>query len=145
MSIDLDKLEELAKAAGADEWTPTLGTRIDQAAIWLPDGDCIAHCFGNIGHHPEPIYADDVAEYIAAANPASILALIAEVRALRKDRERYQWLANRVLGADYGDNDAPGNQNGWRIVHDLLGDGDRQPAFMYGSSIDAAIDAARKG
>ena len=75
--------------------------------------------------------------------PEVVAELIAEVRRLREDRERYQWLANRVLGADYGDNDAPGEQNGWRIVHDLLGNGDRQPAFMYGPSIDAAIDAAR--
>lgn len=31
--------------------------------------------------------------YIAAANPAAVLALIAEVEALRKDAERYKWLS----------------------------------------------------
>jgi hypothetical protein len=56
---------------------------------------------------------------------------------------RYRWLANRVLACDYGDNDAPGQQIGWRIRHDLLAhNGERQPAFMYGKSIDEAIDAA---
>ena len=61
------------------------------------------------------------------------------------DSERYKWLTNRVLACDYGDNDAPGEQIGWRIRHDLLRgpDGKRQPAFMFGESIDKAIDAAR--
>lgn len=57
---------------------------------------------------------------------------------------RYEWLANRVLACDYGDNDKPG-QIGWRIRHNLLPtNGGRQPAFMYGKSIDEAIDAAMK-
>lgn len=83
----------------------------------------------------------DARDFTAELMPI-FAALEAERDALRKDRERYQWLANRVLGCDYGDNDAPGQQNGWRIVHDLLAHNGRQPAFMYGTSIDAAIDAA---
>jgi hypothetical protein len=90
--IDIDKLEALAKAAGGDEWTPTYGTRLDPARVWLPDGDGIAQCFSNIGHQPEPIDADDVAEYIGSASPANVLALIAEVRALREDAERWRWI-----------------------------------------------------
>lgn len=63
---------------------------------------------------------------------------------LERDAARYRWLAGRVLACDYGDNDAPGEQIGWRICHDLLPkNGGRQPAFMYGASINAAIDAAR--
>lgn len=62
---------------------------------------------------------------------------------LKTTHARYQWLANRVLACDYGDNDAAGDQIGWRICHNLLAhNGERQPAFMYGPSIDAAIDAA---
>lgn len=73
-----------------------------------------------------------------------IAALEAERDALRVNDERYRWLANRVLACDYGDNDAPGDRVGWRIRHDLLERrGERQPAFMYGAGIDAAIDAAR--
>lgn len=33
--------------------------------------------------------------YIAAANPAAVLAMIAEVEALRKDAERYRWLRDK--------------------------------------------------
>ena len=53
------------------------------------------------------------------------------------------WLGNRVLACDYGDNDAPGEQIGWRIRHDLLRgpNGERQPAFMYGKSFGEAITA----
>jgi len=66
--------------------------------------------------------------------------------ALKLDAERYRWLTNRVLCPDYGDNDTEGEKIGWRIVHNLLANnGLRQPAFMYGLSIDAAIDAEMKG
>lgn len=55
------------------------------------------------------------------------------------------WLGNRVLGCDYGDNDQPG-KIGWRIRHDLLRgpNGERQPAFMYGKSFGEAIIAEIK-
>lgn len=90
MTLDLDRLEALANAVGGDQWTPTYATRTDLAAVWLPDGDLVCRCYGNIGHWPDPINVDDVAEFIAAANPATILALIAEVRALREDAERWR-------------------------------------------------------
>lgn len=92
--IDLDNLERLAKAAGGEEWTPTHATRTDLATVWLPDGDSVCRCHGNIGHWPDPIDADDVAEFIATANPAQILALIAEVRALREDLQATKLLAH---------------------------------------------------
>ena len=57
--------------------------------------------------------------------------------------DRYQWLANRVLACDYGDNEH-GRKIGWRIRHDLLANGGRQPAFMYGKSINEAVDAERE-
>ena len=84
MTIELEKLETLAKAAGGDAWTPTYATTTGLATVWLPDGDSVCRCYGNIGHWPEAIDADDVAEYIAAASPAAILELCAEVRAWRK-------------------------------------------------------------
>lgn len=55
----------------------------------------------------------------------------------RQDAERYRWLADRVLYCDYGDNDQ--SAIGWGIRHDLR-DGKQ---FMFGMSIDAAVDAAR--
>lgn len=35
------------------------------------------------------------AAFIAAANPSALLALIAEIQALRKDAARYQWLRDK--------------------------------------------------
>src|SRR4051794_17799554 len=87
MTVDHKRLRELAEKAGGDEWTPTYSTRTDLARVWLPDGDGIALCFGNIGHLPEPIDADDVAEFIGAACPKAILALLDEIEALRKSRD----------------------------------------------------------
>ena len=85
MSIDLDKLEALANAAGAGKWTPTYGVTIEPAMVWHEDGDSVCRCFDNIGHQPDAIDGDDIAEYIAAVSPASILALIAEVKKLRSE------------------------------------------------------------
>lgn len=63
-----------------------------------------------------------------------------------KDADRYRWLVDRVLACDYGDNETSKTNNpmcGWRIRHDLLPkNGCRQPAFMFGSSVNAAIDTA---
>jgi hypothetical protein len=68
--------------------------------------------------------------------------LIRRLREADKDAERYRWVANRVLASDYGDNETNGEQIGWRICHDLLAKNGRQPAFMFGDSINAAIDSA---
>jgi hypothetical protein len=48
---------------------------------------------------------------------------------------RYQWLADKVLACDYGDNEL--GVVGWHIRHC------KGPAWIPGASIDAAIDAAR--
>jgi hypothetical protein len=56
---------------------------------------------------------------------------------------RYQWLAGTLLAPDYGDNDLPGQQIGWRIDNRYAGVyGHRNPVFIAGPTIDAAIDAA---
>lgn len=72
----------------------------------------------------------------------SIESLQAEVERLRKDRARYQWLANAVLCCDYGDNDQGGAESpdriGWAI---RLTRRNAEP-FIFGQSIDAAIDQA---
>jgi hypothetical protein len=60
--------------------------------------------------------------------------MLVAVKALR---ERYNWLA-QVLYCDHGDNQRPG-QIGWGIRFNLR-DGHQ---FMYGPSIDMAIDAGR--
>jgi hypothetical protein len=137
MTIDIDALETLAKVAGGDEWTQTYATSTNLARVWLPDGDAVCQCFGNIGHQPEAIDADDVSEYIAAANPAAILAIIAEVRALREDKARYRYLRERRFY--YADNPntsmyhKAGVDSGYLHVKTI----DRE-------GLDAAIDVARK-
>lgn len=108
MNLDLDRLEALANAVGGDQWTPTYATRTDLAAVWLPDGDLVCRCHGNIGHWPDPINADDVAEFIAAAK-ATMLALIAEVRALREDVQAAKLLAHangEMFKAEKAENEA---------------------------------------
>lgn len=82
--IDIDALEVLAKAATPGPWCdrgfgsiqPESGGSL--VAVTVTKGGCL------------PDYVENSA-FVAAANPASILALIAEVRALRADAERYRW------------------------------------------------------
>lgn len=90
--IDIDALEALANAAGAGEWTAS------DRIVWFGDGDSAMQVMNpvpvfvthdNLGQWPDPIAAEDVAQFAAAANPAAILALIAEVRALRKFHDFY--------------------------------------------------------
>ncbi len=128
--IDLDELERSAKAVGGCAWTPTYATRTDLARVWLPDGDAVCGCYGNIGHLPEPIDADDVAEFIAASNPATILALITELRTLRAGAARYQWLKPRfrTFSLDMG------GQHTYCATGEI--------GRIRGPNLDMAIDAA---
>lgn len=77
------------------------------------------------------IWHEEVAEFIAAVNPISVLALIAEVEALRKDAKRYRWL--RL--ADW-----------WRSPFCVISNPKEQAKLgsdcPSGYRLDAAIDAA---
>lgn len=87
--IDIEELKKLAAAAGSGQWLATLSNgAITRAAVCHGDGDVLCECFSNIGHQPEPVFEDDIAQYIAAANPQTVLALIAENAAMRQDLER---------------------------------------------------------
>lgn len=93
MSIDLDHLESLAKAATPGPWD------YGACEVFLKGTDfwpVIATCRNE----------DDLA-FIAAANPAVVLELIAELRRVsdmvRKEREARNWLAT-MLG-EYGKED----------------------------------------
>ena len=87
--IDLDKLEALAKAATPGPWSAD-----GRDDLIGPIGSSLIR-----GEHGcEGYFAmDEDAEYCAAANPATILALIAEVRA---SRDRNKLAQNVVLYAD---------------------------------------------
>ncbi|USE78945.1 hypothetical protein NDR89_23335 [Cupriavidus gilardii] len=89
--LNLDELERLAKAAGADAGIGAW--EASDCAVWFPDGDGamrvgeralvgIAHA--NLGAWPEMVDEEAVAEHIAAACPDTILALIARIRELER-------------------------------------------------------------
>ena len=84
--INLDALEATARAAGGEQWTTDAelcaasGT-FEGHHVWRLDGDAVARCYDNIGNMPEPIDSAEVAAHIAAANPATVLALIERLRA----------------------------------------------------------------
>lgn len=89
--IDLDELERIAKAATPGTWT------------WRDTNDLrTLHDTGKHRYGAQVLYvaddvddvamvSDDDAEYIGAASPATILALIAELRAYRDaDSKRHE-------------------------------------------------------
>lgn len=92
MTIDKAKLKALAEAATQGRWVFDGGTVNDwhdgeYSMEWMPNGeDCEDGTNAN--------WKAD-AKYIAAANPETLLALLAENEALRKDAERN----NRMLVA----------------------------------------------
>jgi hypothetical protein len=81
--IDIDKLEMLAKAATPGPWhSPGLGEVHDDHN----DKVILDVCWQEVGVPFEDSFSggrQDDAHFVAAANPAAIIALIAEVRALR--------------------------------------------------------------
>jgi hypothetical protein len=89
MTIDLDKLEELAKAATPGQWR---GDRFDGTVKYdivagdYPNGEYTIVCRGDNGNNFGFMKAEDEG-YVLAANPAAILELCAEVRRLRERLE----------------------------------------------------------
>lgn len=75
---DHSELKRLAKGATPGPWVKT----VDGV---MPEGEKFG-IFGNFGANN----GEANREFIAAANPAAVLALIAEVEALRKDRTDWQ-------------------------------------------------------
>jgi hypothetical protein len=83
MPLDLDALEGLAKAATPGPWKSERGIEgwcVETEAAKDKDGGqhVACYCFAEAGYVPD---AD--AAFIAAMNPQTVLALIAEVRELR--------------------------------------------------------------
>lgn len=71
-----------------------------------------------------------------------ITRLRSEVERLEQDRRRYQWLADAVLYCDYGDNNHGGLESPDRIGWGIRLTRRNAEPFIFGQSIDAAIDAA---
>lgn len=84
MTIDLDELERLAKAATPGPWYAGEKNR------WqLHDGRFIRTSHDHSGTAMVVSGGGD-ADFIAAANPETVLALVERVRALEKEREEDQ-------------------------------------------------------
>lgn len=101
---DIDRLEMLAKAATPGPWTVE-----DRDGLLSPTGSALVR-----GAHGYEGYfsLDEDAAYCAAANPAAILALIAEVRALREDRARLDWLDRMNAGLNHH----YGTKYQWKVI-----------------------------
>jgi hypothetical protein len=135
--IDIDKLEALAKAATPGEWisyTP-IGAALNPWEATFVAGPIPRYMDRSQGFCP----ADG--NYIGAANPQVVLALIAEVRALREiqaanveikmalnvEAQRYRWFRDWFL------------RGGLRMEIDPVG----HIRVTTPDIVDAAIDAAR--
>jgi hypothetical protein len=107
--MDIEKLKALALAAG--DWTPPAPYEEDRS------------------------YSDREIrglEFCAAANPATVLELIAEVARLRADAGRYRWLRDEAR-AEYEE----------RIF--VTSDGHKdyyEPSGIYETELDDAVDKA---
>lgn len=77
---DYRELKRLSETATPGPWVKT----VDGV---MPEGEKFG-IFGNFGANN----GEANREFIASANPATVLALISEVEELRKDAERYRWL-----------------------------------------------------
>jgi hypothetical protein len=93
--IDIDALEALAKAATPGPWTVDEECLTDRGCLYVAKGKPgdlrgrVLEVFKNCLVRDAQRASN--ADFIAAANPDAILVLIAEVRALREDAERYRW------------------------------------------------------
>lgn len=118
---DHSELKRLAEAATPGPWaydgSYVCPARTEDGTTYVELWRSIADC-----HQPENT------KFIAAANPAAVLALIAEVEALRKDAERWRFF-NAVA------NDLQAFPHSWGLMTKEKMD------FMC----DEAMDADRKG
>ncbi|MRF40082.1 hypothetical protein GIJ78_06015 [Escherichia coli] len=117
IELDLDTIEAAAKAATPQDFDSAQVADTEEGWIECPccggegsveltadylnyDGQALGVQFYGVG---DPhVHAE---AYYRAARPAVMLALIAEVRALRADAERYRWLRDpdgqEDLGSEY--------------------------------------------
>lgn len=109
---DLDKLEKTAKAALAfqpqppsDGWPdePETAPAWDATSGWLEDGGHAAFARNHeYSDDQESDGADVDAAYIKAADPATVIALVAEARELRRMKSALEYVAARrvLVGSD---------------------------------------------
>lgn len=119
--MDTDNLKALALAATPGPWK----RQGNSAVLRTSSGEWVA----DTRTHKQDITQDVAnADYIAEANPATVLELIAEVERLRADAERYRWLRDR-----------PENPND--AVIDVAIWQDCEGTSLRGKELDRSIDA----
>lgn len=91
MSKDRKELRELAKSQPVSNWAPLQGAEslTTSRRIWHIDGPKCIGCFEDWG------FDENSARYIAAADPATVLALLDELEAA-KPITRTPWLTCRA-------------------------------------------------
>lgn len=84
MNIDKDALRKAAEAATKGQWVVKLASDGCGEVGILAGGGVIAECFHEIREKHEHAYQECRAngDYIAAANPATVIALLDEIAAL---------------------------------------------------------------
>lgn len=88
--IDLDKLEELAKAATPGDWEARVAAPAngEHGEFWLVSKGDLNLALGVTIFDSTDIDSAENAAYIEAAQPKTVLSLIAEVRALRETNQK---------------------------------------------------------
>lgn len=138
--IDIDEIETLARLATPGPWAIDSDSVNKYDRLYVAKGSTgdlqgrVLEVFANcLVTSDEERYVN--AAFIAAANPATILALIAEVRALRADAERYRWLRQQP-----NDTTAPRiDVVQWQEMDESANEGHG----LRLDELDATIDAAR--
>jgi hypothetical protein len=108
LSVDLDRLAELARAATPGPWT--FGYRNDPDA---PASVGVTSGLGRTAIAMSPRYGlkqfEKDAALIAACSPETILVLVERVQRGERDAERMDWLRDRIMGCEDG-------TEAWRIL-----------------------------
>jgi len=84
---DYTELKRAAEASPGGPWVA------ENDSLYFKDDGYTRHLMdADAGHDVEDEAYYSALNFIAAANPAAVLALIAENEELRKDADRYRWL-----------------------------------------------------
>lgn len=86
-ALDFDALERAAQAATPGPWIARWDQSANAVMISAETNEMVA-CTVALTYVPDAKQAEEDSDFIAAANPAAALALVAQVRALTEERDR---------------------------------------------------------
>ncbi|WP_129112328.1 hypothetical protein [Burkholderia pseudomallei] len=87
--IDIEKIEALAEAAPRGEWE--VWTSNSWRRVYAGGVPAITPCVQRYDNQPDLSFGDGVREWLEGVTPDVVAELLAEVRRLREDAERYRW------------------------------------------------------